>query len=349
MKKDIIFSYAGLSKNVSINGKSQRLLQDQIQAFFNEIGYSPKSAHFALEQRSSINVSERISPDKLDSTNSSPLSVQNEKQNTQSEDEKIEYSYLLNAPREDAELLRLPSDIRNAMENFIGRLKVQQTAYLQWGLSKIDPKPRLTLNLSGPPGTGKTLSAHYFARKMNKAIMEVSYADVVSKYFGQGAKNLAALFATAKAKDAILFIDEAETLLSRRSISTDDRSDQATNSMKSQLLTLIDQTPIFCIFATNLIESYDSAFLSRMIVISFKPLDFEQRKQIWEAHIPSSLPLSPAVNSHSLADKYINLNGRQINRIVIEAALRAAIREATMVMEEDFDWAANLVLRNDLG
>ena len=160
-------------------------------------------------------------------------------------------STLVAPPRSNSHTLCLSGEAYSVVQNSLHRLAVKSTVYEDWGISAIDPFPRLSLNFSGPPGTGKTLAAHYIAKELNKTIIEVSYADIVSKYFGQGAKNLVELFRFATTANSILFIDEAETLLSRRNSSQSDGADHAINSMRSQLLILLERTPIISIFATN--------------------------------------------------------------------------------------------------
>jgi SpoVK/Ycf46/Vps4 family AAA+-type ATPase len=257
------------------------------------------------------------------------------------ESEEIDLVPLLVKPRTNADRLRLDGPAMDAINAALSRLEVRPLVYQTWGLEKIDPFPRLALNFVGPPGTGKTLAAHYIAAKLDKKIVEASYADIVSKYFGEAAKNLSRLYEFARDNDALLFVDEAETLLSRRGSNSGGGVDHAVNSMRSQLLMLIDRTPILSIFASNLVSSYDPAFLSRLITVRFPMPDLGARAEIWASHLPDEFPVD--VDAQSLAGRYEGVNGRQIGRIVVEAAHRAAARRATSVSLGDFDWAANFV------
>lgn len=256
-----------------------------------------------------------------------------------------DFSVLVSHPRQNAKVLRLPPSVTDLIHNAIQRFNVSSLVYREWGLSQIDPIPRLSLNFVGPPGTGKTLAAHYVARALNKNILEVSYADIVSKYFGEAAKNLAELYRYSAESNAVLFIDEAETLLSRRSSGNTDGSDHAINSMRSQLLTLIEKTPILSIFASNLVSSYDEAFISRLISVPFALPDEAMRSEIWRAHLPASLPTESSVSPTQLARIHPGLNGRQIARAVVEAAHRAAIAGRRAVSADDFNWAVSTVTR----
>lgn len=260
-----------------------------------------------------------------------------------SKNEAEKLSFIASTPQKNANSLRLPKKTQSLIHTVLSRLAVKETVYDKWELSSIDPYPRLSLNFSGPPGTGKTLAAHHIAKKLNKKIIEASYADIVSKYFGEGAKNLVELFEYALKTDSILFIDESETLLSKRSSNHADGASHAINSMRSQLLILMEKTPILSIFSTNLINCYDPAFESRLINIAFELPDQSVREAIWSSHLPSKLPRSSDVSPKALSIKYNNINGREIARTVIEAAHKAAIAGKPIVEMDDIDWAMQFV------
>ncbi len=256
-----------------------------------------------------------------------------------------DFSSLVSDPRSNANLLKLQGQSEDLIKNAIRRFSVSALVYKEWGLDSIDPIPKLSLNFVGPPGTGKTLAAHYIAHALGKKILEVSYADIVSKYFGEAAKNLAELYRFALESNAVLFIDEAETLLSKRGTGHSDGADHAINSMRSQLLILMENTPVLSIYSSNLVTSYDEAFLSRLISIPFPLPDEKLRLDIWNAHLPPKLPLDPDVSAPYLAQAYPGLNGRQISRAVVEAAHRAAIASRNAVALEDFRWAITSIQR----
>ena len=278
----------------------------------------------------------------FDGIHQGPEDVKGQRNSTESAKD---FSSLLNPPRDNSRLLQIPPATYELISNAVKRYEVAETVYKSWGISKIDPIPRYSLNFIGPPGTGKTLAAHYIAFSLGKRILEISYADIVSKYFGEAAQNLAELYRFAEQSDAVLFIDEAETLLSRRSVSQDSGADHATNSLKSQLLILIEKTPILSIFSSNLVSSYDQAFISRLISVPFEMPDYALRLKIWEAHIPSNLPIADDVSVHDLAATFPDLNGRQISRSIIEAAFRAAINDRESITLEDFKWAISSVIQ----
>jgi len=86
-----------------------------------------------------------------------------------------------------------------------------------WQISKIQPQQgRCILNFYGPPGTGKTRAALGVALRLGKPLYQVDYSAVISKFLGDTAKHIKLAFAQARENDAVLFFDEADSLLSKR-------------------------------------------------------------------------------------------------------------------------------------
>ena len=192
-------------------------------------------------------------------------------------------------------------------------------------IKRIEPFPRMALNFYGPPGTGKTLGAHALASHLQQPILIASYAQIESKFHGDGPKNVEALFYAAERDNAVLFINEADSLLSKRLTNVTQGSEQASNSMRSQLLICLERFSGLVIFATNLAENYDEAFETRIRSIEFPLPDEETRYQIWRKHLGdgSKPPLAEDVSVAVLA-KVDDLCGRDIRNAIIDAALRAA-------------------------
>lgn len=219
----------------------------------------------------------------------------------------------------------LSEDIKENLLSTVNSIQVEEIVFDAWGLRKIQPYPRSILNFYGPPGTGKTLAAHAIADYLKKPILLASYADIESKFHGEGPKNLQAIFRVAEENNALLFLDESDSLLSKRLTNIDSGSEQAINSMRSQLLICLEQFRGIVIFATNLIENYDKAFETRVKHIPFELPGFKEREEIWKRHIPEELPVQPDINTAQLA-QIDEICGRDIREAVIDAANRAALR-----------------------
>jgi hypothetical protein len=210
----------------------------------------------------------------------------------------------------------------------------EKLVFDEWGLRAIQPYPRSALNLHGAPGTGKSLAAHALASHLGVDILQASYAQIESMYHGEGPKNVVALFQAAEQAGALLFLDEADSLLSRRLTSVTQGSEQAINSMRSQLLICMEAFRGVVVFATNLIENYDPAFETRVRSIEFLPPDRDCRLHIWRAHLPPKLPLADDVDVTELA-AIESLSGREIRNAVVDAAVQAAAAGRRSVVQRD--------------
>jgi ATP-dependent 26S proteasome regulatory subunit len=245
--------------------------------------------------------------------------------------ETLAWRYVSRSPEFSFKSLVLPETVLKELLAAVEITRVAPLVFEQWGLKAIEPHPRSILNFYGPSGTGKTLAAHAVAAHLGKKILLGSYADIESKYHGDGPKNVQAIFYAAQRDDAVLFIDEAESLLSKRLVNATQGSENAINSMRSQLLINLERFEGVAIFATNLVESYDSAFSTRIRNVRFVMPDEACRLKIWERHLPAALPLADDVNTQKLAHESSDLCGRDIKNVVVDAAVRCALKGAVQV------------------
>ncbi len=230
-------------------------------------------------------------------------------------------------PREslfEFDFLILPKQVKDDILSAINLIALESKIFDAWNLRKIEPFPRTALNFHGEPGTGKTLAAHAIAHKLGRPILIASYAQIESKFHGDGPKNVEAIFYAAERDNAVLFIDEADSLLSKRLTNVTQGSEQAINSMRSQLLICLEQYKGIVIFATNLVSNYDKAFETRVRSIYFPLPDKEGREAIWRQHLffEGGPPLANDVSLPGLSE-IDGVCGRDIKNSVIEAALQA--------------------------
>ena len=174
------------------------------------------------------------------------------------------------------------------------KIKYHEKIYKEWNFGSVDPAGEgVILNFYGKPGTGKTIAAEAFAGTINKLIIEIGIAELESKYMGETSTNIQSAFKTAKESDAVLFFDEADTLLGKRLSSVTQGVDNEVNASRSTLLMEIEKHSGVVIFATNFAENYDKAFENRISHHIYFPLpDLECRKSLWEKHLVSDIPLS---------------------------------------------------------
>ena len=201
----------------------------------------------------------------------SPVS-DNKEQSNKSEEfdyDKLSENYHAEEPRYSFEQVILPETLKTQINEAVSTVLVEHKVFDEWGLRTIIPNALSALSFYGPPGTGKSMAAEAIAQKLGKKILRATYADIESKFHGEGPKMVKAIFRAAERDDAVLFLDESDSLLSKRLTNVTDGSAQAINSMRSQLLICLEQFKGIVIFATNLVVNYDKAFLSRLINIEF--------------------------------------------------------------------------------
>ncbi len=246
----------------------------------------------------------------------------------------------------------LPQNVKEKIEEALSILQYEKKVFDEWGLYEIQPRPSSSMSFFGPSGTGKTMAAEAIAQKLGKKILKVSYADVESKYHGEGPKMVKAIFFAAERDDAVLFFDEADSLLSKRLTNVSQGSEQAINSMRSQLLICLEEFRGIVIFATNLVVNYDHAFLTRLISVEFVNPDLDTRKMIWDVHIRPAqdgmehklnIPLNSDVDTTFLAEKY-DFVGREIRNAVISACISAAMDGKDEVCQADFIKACDKIV-----
>ena len=263
----------------------------------------------------------------LDANVGSPLEVENTGQNRPSDDPPIEVralQYKAQQPLFTFDQLVVSDALMEDLLSAVEVMRVERTVFDEWGLRKIEPFPHSALNFHGPPGTGKTLAAHAIAHALNRSILVASYAEIESKFHGEGPKNIKAIFHAAERDHAILFIDEADSLLSKRLTEVTQGSEQAINSMRSQLFICLQEFRGVVIFATNLVENYDKAFDTRVRHLHFPMPDEQSRREIWHKHLVPQLPLADNVSTDQLAAYADGICGRDIKNAVIDAAVRVA-------------------------
>lgn len=248
--------------------------------------------------------------------------------------EERSHKYQAREPLFNFQQLIVPESVQEDLLLALDLIEQEHKVFDEWGLRSIEPFPRTALNFHGPSGTGKTLAAHAIASYIGRPILAGSYAQIESMFHGEGPKNVEAIFLAAERDNAVLFIDEADSLLSQRLLHVTQGSEQAINSMRSQLFICLERFRGIVIFATNLVENYDKAFETRVRNVYFPMPDEKSRREIWQRHLPSTLPLADEISFDALA-KIDDICGRDIKNAVIDTALRVARNGQTYINESD--------------
>jgi SpoVK/Ycf46/Vps4 family AAA+-type ATPase len=211
--------------------------------------------------------------------------------------------------------------LRSLIEN-------QRLIFHVWGFDKVDPAAKkVAVNFYGPPGTGKTMCADALAAELGKNLIDVNYADLESKYVGDTPKNIVAAFDTAKATDSVLFFDEADSVLGRRLTSVTQSADHGVNASRSVMLKQMDNFAGVVVFATNLAENFDRAFVRRITQhIYIGPPNSACRLLLWKRFIPEGVPGRNTLDFGQLAEMSEGLCGGDIKNVCLLALCSAAAR-----------------------
>lgn len=210
------------------------------------------------------------------------------------------------------------NDERESILRALTIVSERNLIFEKWGFSNVDRNTKTILCFHGAPGTGKTMCAHAVAKYLNKKILIGSYSQIQSKFVGEGEKNLDAYFKAAQEQDAVLFIDEADTFLSRRLPSSNENSKHY-NSMSNELYTLIENFNGCIVFASNHIKDFDPAVISRIIEpIEFKLPNDDARKLIISKMLPKNAPIELSETDYSeLVTVTKGFSGRDIRKAML--------------------------------
>src|SRR5690349_4513681 len=174
--------------------------------------------------------------------------------------------FIVEPPRRRLADLIVPEATLQQLRRLLAKIKYHQVLYHDFGLGEIDPYGgRTAINLYGPPGTGKSFAAEALAHELGMGVIRANYAEIESKYVGETAKNIKAAFQKASETQAVLFFDEADSILGRRLSNITQSTDHAVNVSRSVMLLELDRFAGVTIFATNLASNYDTAFVRRIL------------------------------------------------------------------------------------
>lgn len=130
--------------------------------------------------------------------------------------------------------------------------------------------PTKTLLFTGPPGVGKTMAAKWVANQLNKPLLVLDLAAVMSSYLGRTGNNIRFVLEYAKTADCVLLLDELDAIAKRR----DDTSEIGElKRLVTVLLQEIDDWPPsgILIAATNHPDLLDPAVWRRFeLVLKFE-------------------------------------------------------------------------------
>jgi len=187
--------------------------------------------------------------------------------------------------------------------------------------------------LYGPPGCGKTMIAAATASEIDGYFISVDAASIMSKWLGEGEKNVAKLFNNARKmladnKPVIVFVDEIDSLLGTRGqevggeVRVRDQFLKETDGLNDKG----KQLHLYVIGATNKPWSLDPPFLRRFSKRILIPLPDNDARMAQFRLYTAPLTLAEDVSLEALAKLSEGYSGSDIKDICQGVQLRV-VRE----------------------
>ncbi|MCL4107048.1 UNVERIFIED_CONTAM: hypothetical protein GTU68_050279 [Idotea baltica] len=204
--------------------------------------------------------------------------------------------------------------------------------------------------LVGPPGTGKTLLARATAGEAGVPFFSINGSEFIQMFVGVGATRVRDLFKTAReASPCIVFIDEIDAVGRVRGAGLGgghDEREQTLNQILSEMDGFEQSEAVIVLAATNRNDVLDPALLrpgrfDRHVTVD-RPAR-EGRLGILKVH-SRKVPLAEDVDLDALSRSTMGYSGAELQKLVNEAALRAARNDKKVVEMDDFYYAEDLIM-----
>uniref|UniRef100_A0A7N8XTZ4 ATP-dependent zinc metalloprotease YME1L1 n=1 Tax=Mastacembelus armatus TaxID=205130 RepID=A0A7N8XTZ4_9TELE len=202
--------------------------------------------------------------------------------------------------------------------------------------------------LVGPPGTGKTLLARAVAGEADVPFYYASGSEFDEMFVGVGASRIRNLFREAKANaPCVIFIDELDSVGGKRIESPmHPYSRQTINQLLAEMDGFKPNEGVIIIGATNFPEALDNALIRPgrfdMQVTVPKP-DVKGRTEILNWYL-KKIKVDPDIEANVIARGTVGFSGADLENLVNQAALKAAVDGKDMVTMKELEFAKDKIL-----
>ena len=211
---------------------------------------------------------------------------------------------------------------------------------VQKRLSETGMRTGFACLLYGGPGTGKTETVYQLARRTGRAIMPVNISEIRDKFVGETEKRIKHVFDKYRAyvqesreKNIlcpILFFNEADAIISKRSENVERSVDKMENAMQNIILQEMENLDGILIATTNLTSNLDSAFERRFIYkIELSKPSEEVKSLIWQSMMPELCEY----DADELAKSY-DFSGGQIENVVRKQTINWVLYGKNATLED---------------
>uniref|UniRef100_A0A8D0C7U1 ATP-dependent zinc metalloprotease YME1L1 n=1 Tax=Salvator merianae TaxID=96440 RepID=A0A8D0C7U1_SALMN len=202
--------------------------------------------------------------------------------------------------------------------------------------------------LVGPPGTGKTLLARAVAGEADVPFYYASGSEFDEMFVGVGASRIRNLFREAKANaPCVIFIDELDSVGGKRIESPmHPYSRQTINQLLAEMDGFKPNEGVIIIGATNFPEALDNALIRPgrfdMQVTVPRP-DVRGRTEILKWYL-NKIKYDESVDPEIIARGTVGFSGAELENLVNQAALKAAIDGKDMVTMKELEFSKDKIL-----
>ncbi|XP_042154655.1 ATP-dependent zinc metalloprotease YME1L1-like isoform X2 [Oncorhynchus tshawytscha] len=202
--------------------------------------------------------------------------------------------------------------------------------------------------LIGPPGTGKTLLARAVAGEADVPFFYASGSEFDEMFVGVGASRIRNLFKEAKANaPCVVFIDELDSVGGKRIESPmHPYSRQTINQLLAEMDGFKPNEGVIVIGATNFAEALDNALVRPgrfdMQVTVPRP-DVKGRTEILNWYL-QKIKVDPNVNAAIIARGTVGFTGAELENLVNQAALKAAVDGLDHVTMKELEFSKDKIL-----
>lgn len=237
-------------------------------------------------------------------------------------------------PRRGPDLLVLPEQVHRQVTEIAAFTRSMNKVVEDWGFGRMmTGGAGVKALFVGDPGTGKTLAAEVIAHVLGVQLLKVDLSQMVSKWVGETAKHLDAVFREAASGNSVLFFDEADALFGKRG-EVRHGTDRYANTEVSHLLQRFEQHSGLVILASNLRQNIDPAFARRFdSIIEFARPERAERLRLWSLAFPPAAPLDADVDVDFLSG--LDMTGAAIVGAARLGALFATDRGSSSISMAD--------------
>lgn len=215
-------------------------------------------------------------------------------------------------------------------------------------LEKSGMSSGITVLLSGPAGTGKTEFVQQIAKSTGRHIMSVKISDLLNSLVGESEKNVTAMlerYANLVASCPvcpILFLDEIDSIISRRLKNISHSVDKMNNNLQALLLQGLSNFKGILIGTTNLSDNMADEAIERRFLMKIKveKPTISVRKQIWRSMLPSM-----SEETLQQVSKEYDFSGGKIANVVRKVLMHDALQD----VEADDATILNFCKEEDAG